>query len=447
VHFEHDGDFPAAVRAYAKEVGLKLSPPSSTAVGKASAPASTKPESRFDFEAALIRNRFGHPRWCAENAGLILEHHPDWAGALAFDEFNVQVLLLKRIPGSRAPLARFQPRELTEPDITAALRWFNRNGFPDATRNTLAEAMIEVAHETIISPVRHYLEGLTWDGKPRIGTWLTVYCGVVCTRFVRAAGQAWLISAVARALDPGCKADCALIFEGPQGAGKSSALRTLAGPAWFFDGLRDFTSKDAAAGLRGKWIIELPELAAMRRSDNEAAKAFMSRCVERYRPAYGRVEVSEPRRCVFAGTTNRSDYLTDDTGARRYWPVAIGAIDIDALARDRDQLWGETVQLYRDDVPWWLSDEAEADAAREASLRTEDDPWTSKVLHWVQGRTEVSTKEVLVDPLQVIEGQATKADAMRVAGILQRHGWRREGKFSSGSNRGLARYVPGPREA
>jgi len=214
----------------------------------------------------------------------VIETAPAWQDVLAHDEFAGLTLLMKPIPGTPVPRASFTPRPLADTDITAAVRWFNRHGFPDATKNTTADAVYAVAAQSVISPVRHYLEALEWDGVARVDTWLTRYCGAADGNFTRKAGAAWLISAVARALGPGCKADCALVLEARQGAGKSSALKVLAGEAWFYDGLHDLHSKDASAGLRGKWIIELPELSAMRRSDVEAVKAFLSRTEERYPP-------------------------------------------------------------------------------------------------------------------------------------------------------------------
>jgi hypothetical protein len=107
----------------------------------------------------LILNKRGHPAWCAENACLILETAPDWAGALAYNEETALTLLLRPVPGSKTPKARFQPRPITEADLTATLRWFNRNGFPDATRNIVADAVFATAAQSVIAPVRHYLEG------------------------------------------------------------------------------------------------------------------------------------------------------------------------------------------------------------------------------------------------------------------------------------------------
>lgn len=380
------------------------------------------------------------PRWCVDVACTILETDPAWAGVLAHDEFVGLNLLLKPIPGSTMHRASFTPRALTDNDVTAAVRWFNRNGFPDATKNSAADALLLVASQTIISPVRHYLEELTWDEKPRVALWLTRYCGAEPTDLTGKVGKAWLVSAVARALRPGCKADCALVLEGRQGAGKSSILRALAGDDWFHDGLRDMHGKDASAALRGKWIIELPELSAMRRSDTEAVKAFLSRTEERYRPAYGRAEVIEPRRCVFAGTTNRSDYLTDDTGGRRFWPVVVNEVSIDSLLRDRDQIWAEAVALFKAGERWWLDRADESAAAAVVSTRAADDPWTADVLRVVDGLSEVSSRDVF-QLLDVPLDRRTKADAMRITGILTRAGWILFGKFTSGTNRNLSRYI------
>lgn len=394
-----------------------------------------------DWKPGLIKGPRGRPIWCAENACAVLEADPAWAGVLAHDEFAGLTLLMKPIPGTTAPRANFMPRPLADTDITAAVRWFNRNGFPDATKNMTADAMLAVAAQAVISPVRHYLEGLTWDRTPRVDGWLSHYCGAAESTFTRKAGAAWLISAVARALSPGCKADCALVLEGRQGAGKSSAIKALAGEAWFHDGLHDLHSKDASAGLRGKWIIELPELSAMRRSDVEAVKAFLSRTEERYRPAYARAEVVEPRRCVFAGTTNRTDYLSDDTGGRRFWPVTVGKVDVPGLSRDRDQIWAEAVARFRAGESWWLDRDAEAEAAKVVATRAAEDPWEADVLRAVMGLHEVSTPDIF-QRLDVPLDRRSKADAMRITGILTRAGWTNGGRFTGGPSKGLTRYLP-----
>ncbi|MCZ8133536.1 MAG: virulence-associated E family protein [Rhodobacteraceae bacterium] len=410
------------------------------------AKAKSKGKSSKSYEAELIRDHRNRLKWCPENACLILEKDSSWGGVLAYDEFNAQTVLLRPIPEAVAPHASFISRHMTEADVIEAVRWFNRNGFPDATKNVTHDAILTVAGYNRFNPVQEYLEGLTWDGVQRVDSWLAKYLSAEDAPFVNAVGKAWLVSAVARALNPGIKADCMLVLEGRQGVGKSTAIRVLAGDDWFHDGLHDLSGKDASAGLRGKWIIELPELSAMRKSDVEAVKAFLSRTKERYRPAYGRTEVIEPRRCVFIGTTNRSDWLMDETGGRRFWPVTVGEVKLAELQSDRDQIWAEAVSLFHAGEPWWLDQAAEVEAANVVFTRTVEDPWEADVISFVENRSEVSTRDILFG-LGITKDRLTKSDQMRVAGILARAGWIRNGRFTSGGSRGSTRYVSPPRNA
>ena len=153
---------------------------------------------------------------------------------------------------------------------------------------------------------------------------------------------------------------------------------------WFSDELADLGTKDAAQDLRGKWIVELGELSALNRGAVERVKAFMSRRVDHYRPSYGTRSQDFPRQCVFIGSTNADAYLGDETGGRRFWPVKVGAIDLDALKRDRDQLWAEAVAAYRADEKWWLDKETEKAAAVEQGDRRIVDPWEWRILGLVR---------------------------------------------------------------
>lgn len=395
-------------------------------------------------EEPLVVDGQGRPLWCYQSAYATLTNEDAWSDVFAYDELAGIIMLMKPIPGTKTPKVSFKPREFSQIDSSHAIRWFNRNGFPRATKVVVEDAILAAAHDRIISPVRHYLEDREWDGVARLERLFVEYFGAQDTEFNRAVGKAWAISAVARALDPGCKADHVPVLEGAQGTGKSTALRVLAGDPWFHDSLGDLSSKDAAAALRGKWIIELPELAAVRRtSDIESTKAFLSRTTERYRPAYGRTEVIEPRRCVFVGTTNRQDWLTDDTGGRRFWPVVVGRIDIDALKRDRDQLWAEAVALHRKGEKWWLDSELELKAAELVMDRGDDDPWTGAVLDYAEKAasrgSEVFARELL-DHLGIERERQTQSASRRVGAILTRAGWVREKKASRGEFRGLTPF-------
>jgi len=228
----------------------------------------------------------------------------------------------------------------------------------------------------------------------RVDRWLTTYLGTAETAYSRAVGSRWLISAVARIFRPGSKADCCLILEGPQGTRKSTALRTLAGE-YFTDELADLGSKDAAMQTRGAWIIELSELDSLSHSEVARIKAFMSRTTDRFRPPYG-MRLVEPRQCVFAGTVNHSTYLRDETGGRRFWPVACGRIDVEALASDRNHLWAEAKARFEAGSVWCLETAELIQLASDQQVdRYETDPWEEVIAPWVETRSSVSISEVL----------------------------------------------------
>ena len=182
-------------------------------------------------------------------------------------------------------------------------------------------------------------------------TWLPRYLGAdTDPEYLDAVGTAFLVSAVARIYEPGCQADHMLVFSGGQGIGKTRATQILGWP-WTTDSVPDLHSKDSAIHLQGVWLVEMAELAALRKSEIESTKAFISRRVDRFRPPYGKRTVEIPRQCVFVGTTNEATYLKDPTGNRRFWPVQIANVDFATLEKGRDKLWAEAVELYRQGAP------------------------------------------------------------------------------------------------
>jgi putative DNA primase/helicase len=260
-----------------------------------------------------------------------------------------------------------------------------------------------------------------------------------------------MISAVARIMRPGAKVDHMLILEGPQGAKKSSALKVLAGEPWFTGELAEIGSKDAAQQMRGIWIIEIAELDAISRAEVSRIKAFLTRTTDRYRPPYERYVIEVPRQCVFAGSVNPDTYLRDETGNRRFWPLRCGSIDLNALRRDRDQLWAEAVARYREGAIWWLDEpELIASAKAEQDQRYQADAWDSRIDRWLtferrrinhgyagyedwrDGEVErtsplsdVSVGEILEGALGIEPARWTKADQMRVGAYLKIRRWKR----------------------
>jgi len=360
---------------------------------------------------------------------------------------------LEKPPGERGNPNLFKPRDIRDSDYTKVIKWLNQNGFPTVNKQLVIDCVQELCEDNIISPVKAYLESLKFDpvsDKSQLSTWMEIYLGVKPRspsekQYVRAVSRLSLIQAVARALTPGCKADSVPILEGGQGVGKSTALRILHSPDWFGDALPPMGTKDASDYLRGKWGIELAELAFQRKADIEAQKAFISKNEERFRPAYGREEIFHPRTCVFWGTTNRTDYIKDETGNRRFLPIRVEQVDIEGLKGARDQLWAEAVHYFKAGEKYWLSDDLLKLAEREANERFEEDPWVELVQQKLRSEEEVSIKEAIETCFDTIDAQSiTTQMTRRMSLCLTLAGWQKDGRFTSGERRNQSRFVRGP---
>ncbi len=379
------------------------------------------------WRSRLLVTESGKPKPLLENACVAIESAPEWDGVLAYDEFRLRVVAQRRTPWGRPAAGS----AWTESDDLETARWLQRQGI-EVSRDTAGQAVQLAAEKVRLHEVKDYLAGLEWDGISRTGSWLIDYCRVASSDekpnvYAMSVGQCWLISAVARIMDPGSKADHVLILEGDQGIGKSRAVATLAG-TWFTDQLPGvLNDKDAAMQLAGAWIVELAELNALNRHEQSAIKAFLSRQTDRFRPPYGRRVEDAPRQCVFAGTTNSGEWGQDETGGRRYWPVKCeGKIDVDALARDRDQLWAEAVAKYRAGEIWWLADdELVKDALAEQEARFVADPWQEGIDGFLDRFESTSVQEILAEHLKLDKSATTQAHSNRVARCLRALGWER----------------------
>lgn len=275
-------------------------------------------------------------------------------------------------------------------------------------------------------PVRRYLDGLIWDEHDRIDDWLIRYAGAPDTPFVRAVGRIMLIAAVRRIRKPGCKFDEMLVLESPEGRNKSTLFAVLASEPWFADDAPlTASAREVIERLRGRWIVECADLSGMTRADIEHLKAFMSRREDAASLKYDPDTTKQKRSCIFVGTTNRKAYLISDTGNRRFWPVEIDHIDIDAIARDRDQLWAEAAYWERQGESIRLDPELYAAAQAEQEARRILDPWREKlagVLADVEGKLRCEDAWRIIDkPV----AQRAQHDNTRLGSAMRDLGWER----------------------
>ncbi|MFZ0426333.1 MAG: virulence-associated E family protein [Xanthobacteraceae bacterium] len=375
---------------------------------------------RDHWADGLMMNKHGVPLANFRNVLHALRNAPEWHNVLAYDTFAARAITKRPPPWSDQTVAQW-----TDYDDNRACEWFQEHEIA-APFGMVGRGIQTVAHEHPFHPVRNYLDGLNWDGTARLDTWLITYFGVEDSQYVQAVGSRFLISAVARVFSPGCQVDHMLILEGPQGGLKSSALQAVAG-SWFTDRISALGSKDSSMEVAGVWLIEMSELDALTKSTNSAIKSFVTRRHDRFRPPYGKHVVEQPRQCVFAGSINPAGgYLKDPTGARRFWPVACGHIELDVLVRDRDQLWAEALVRFKAGTVWYLeTPELQALATAEQEARFEVDAWAEKIGGWLVGRNDVSVGEALVGALGVPRESWSQTAQNRVAAILAFTGFTR----------------------
>ena len=243
----------------------------------------------------------------------------------------------------------------------------------------LNDAIEQVSSDNAFHPIKLYLESLTWDGVPRIDTFLVDYMGAEDNAYTREAFRKMLLAAVTRIYEPGRKFDTALVFYSEQGVGKSTLIQRLS-KGWFNDSLTNLSGKESYEAIQFAWLVELAELSALRKSDVEAVKNFISKREDTYRGAYARRVKTHKRQCVFFGSTNDDEFLKDATGNRRFFPVEVKRTrktrlifepEFDAIV---DQLWAEAMEGYMLGEALTLSDEAEAIAGGTREEFTERTP-------------------------------------------------------------------------
>jgi putative DNA primase/helicase len=333
------------------------------------------------------------------NVSLFLANAEPFRDMFCYDEFAHEKMVV-RCPPWENP-AHFRPRPKNNSDTTWIAMSLERKGLTVA-RDTLNNILDAVVERKRVNPAQEYFSSLSWDGVPRLDKWLPYYAGAEFDppEYLAAIGRKWLTAAVKRVFEAGCKFDHMLILEGDQGRGKSTLLRRLAtihGREYFDDTIRatDLGLEKTVPKLQGVMIVELAELTGMRKADMDSFKQQITIQEDRIVKKYQNEPTRYPRQFVFAGTVNpMAGYLSDPTGNRRFWPVRVGDIDLDALENDKHQLWAEAYHCYQNGEVLHLNAAGISALEKIQESRKIISPWMPELERMSDGRTFIPSSEI-----------------------------------------------------
>lgn len=381
------------------------------------------------WQSMLMRGERGVPLSNEENAVLAVEHM--FGENLRYDEFTDELLLCNKA--------------MSMEDHTNLLTSVQRTAVPSIKPLQVRTAVRHIARKNTYDSLKSYLRGLKWDGTKRLDEWLIFVLGCENTPFNRKISRWFPIGACARALKPGCQMDNMLVLAGPQGLGKTNALRLLSGQRniEFAD---DFGTKDGQQQMRGVWFVEHAELSSLSKRDHKAFKAFVSRLEDTYRKAYDPDPITYLRQFINVGTTNDEPFLRDPTGERRYWIAECSAIRKDVLMKQSivDQIWAEAVAAFDAGEKWWPDAEGDREfleAQAEVNSRwTQKDGWQSiiedRLLEMGEDGLPVTKLPgaawVLEEVVKRDRGQIDQVSTNRVTSIMLRLGYNNQSVWLNG---------------
>lgn len=365
------------------------------------------------------------------NIHLILSNDPSFVGKFRYNTFAQTVEVTAPEPWNPMDNTPAKARTIQDHDIAIIKRYLSTCYEFEAKATDIEAQLRTIARNNSYDPLVDYLRGLKWDGATRLDDWLVKYFGVADSVYAHRVSRMWPISAVARALVPGCKVDTMLIADGDQGLLKSTAFEVLAGKEFFADtDTGDVGSKDSLINLQGVWIKEAPEMQSVRKADVEKVKAFLSSRQDKFRLPYDRFDSKIPRRVVVVGTTNADAYLQDETGGRRFWPVVCTKIDLEGLREVRDQFWAEAVVRFDAGEKHWISrdDKDYEHFIAAARAKTETDAWEGLVEEYLSRAKEpvITREEVLLYCLEMPTLQWDSRASNRLGRIMKSLGWSRK---------------------
>jgi predicted P-loop ATPase len=354
----------------------------------------------------------GIPLANLSNAVSILDNDPAMKDLFYYDEFLQRIM-------------RADSREWSDHDDLGIVIHIQREvGITRMAREQVAQAVATVANRNTRHCVRDWFESLTYDGTPRIEQFFSDCFGAAQDDYVKAVSRNFWLTMVARTFAPGCKVDNMVVLEGAQGIGKSQALQAIGGD-WFAEMHESATNpKGFAEILQGKLLIEITEMDSFNRAEVNRVKQAISCPSDRFRPSYGHRAQDHKRQCVFVGTTNRDDWNRDETGARRFWPIAcVGDVRLDIIRENREQLFAEAVQRYKAGEAHWLMPERQT--KDEQAARFQADPWLQTIAEIVKGETEVTTAHV-AEKLNIQIERRDRGVEMRIGSCLRFMRWERK---------------------
>lgn len=314
------------------------------------------------------------------NIAIILDNDTRWAGKVRLNTFARKV----EVNGEM----------ITDSAVLQAAIWMDRTYGMSAGKMAVQDAMTVTAAENPYNPIADYLNGLKWDGKPRCPHLFTGYLvGKVDSdehrALLHAFGVRWMISAVARVMEPGCKVDTLPVLYGAKGVKKSSAFSELVGDKrWFNDTALDPAKKDAMEQLQGIWVYEWSEFDIwLKKRGENRIRNFLSRKIDHFRWTHAINVEDYPRQGVFIASTNEREFMTDPE--RRFWPVDVKAVDLDAIRADRDQLWAEAVHRYNAGTQWHLTEDEDRLLMTSSTEFEQNDPWEDLIARTIGGIVQI----------------------------------------------------------
>lgn len=346
------------------------------------------------------------------NLIAILTRHPRIKGRIWYDEFYNRIY---------HTLLTDDPQEMADHMDIELTAWMQSvMKMPKVTKGCVRDAVTSVAMRDVRNAPKEWAQSLVWDETERLPLMFCDGWGVPATSYTTSISRCFMVGMMARLMQPGCQLDYLPVFESTEGKNKSKALRALGG-IWHTEMHEEIGGKDFYQGLTGKLIVEFSEMHSIAGRDVRRIKGILSNPVDRYRESYGHRPADHRRRCVFVATTNPEDWNESDTGARRFWPLACGEVNVDYIHANRDQLFAEALVRYRRGESWWDFDTEAAGDEQEA--RRVADPWTDSVTGFAQFASKLTIESILEDALRLPVEQRNMVSAKRVGRILRSAGY------------------------